>query len=206
MKFRELLEITRQSPVFSTGLLMVGKNTDIREVRVQLSRWVAEGRIIKLRRSRYVIAEPYVDGVPHPFVLANAIDSTSYVSCQSALSWYNLIPEYVPSITSVTSTRSGTISNPLGTFIYRHIKFSWMKWFESKDLGGGESAKVALPEKALLDLIYLEPHSDSPGYLRQLRLQNTELIKTETLQFIADDSGKPKLRRAAAEIIRLITQ
>jgi hypothetical protein len=35
-------------------------------------------------------------------------------------------------------------------------------------------AFLATPEKALLDLVYLEPDDDSPTYLAELRLQNMD--------------------------------
>ena len=41
----------------------------------------------------------------HPFVVANALKKASYVSLQSALSHYGMIPEYVPVTTSVTTRR-----------------------------------------------------------------------------------------------------
>lgn len=49
MKFEELLRIVRDKPVFSTGILLAGDTTPER-VRVQLSRWVREGKVIRLRR------------------------------------------------------------------------------------------------------------------------------------------------------------
>ena len=37
-------------------------------------------------------------------------------------------------------------------------------------LSEGQQAFIATPEKALLDLAHLTPHSDSPNYLAELRL------------------------------------
>jgi len=44
---------------------------------------------------------------PHPFVVANRMVRGSYVSCQSALAHYGLIPEHVPVVTSITTARPG---------------------------------------------------------------------------------------------------
>lgn len=52
---------------------------------------------------------------------------------------------------------------------------------------------IALPEKALLDLIYLQPRGD-PAYLSKLRLQAIERLHLDALARLAEASGSPKLR------------
>lgn len=84
MKFIELLEIVKNTPVFTTGLLLAG-DVNTAAIRSQISRWVREGKVIMLRRGCYTIAPPYSGGVPSIFVLANAMKPASYISCQSAL-------------------------------------------------------------------------------------------------------------------------
>ncbi len=203
MKFIELLEIVKNTPVFTTGLLLAGDvNTAV--IRSQLSRWVREGKLIMLRRGCYTIAPPYCGGVPPIFVLANAMKPASYISCQSALAWYGLIPENVPSVVSVTSGRGETINNKLGCFIFRHAKSSLLWGFETIAVSPGEKARIACPEKALLDLIYLESEGDSDSYLEQLRLQNTDVLDREKLISFAHRWGKPKLERAAVRILSIL--
>jgi hypothetical protein len=63
-----------------------------------------------------------------------------------------------------------------------------------------QQAFVAWPEKALLDLVYLQPGGDSPRYLQELRLQNLERLGLDRLQQVAVKASKPKLRRAAQVI------
>jgi len=53
-----------------------------------------------------------------------------------------------------------------------------------------------LPEKALLDLIYLQPRGN-PAYLSKLRLQAIERLHLDALARLAEASGSPKLQRAA---------
>ena len=59
---------------------------------------------------------------------------------------------------------------------------------------------MALPEKGLLDLVYLEPSADSADYLEELRLQNIEQLDSQTLVSFAERFGKPKLIRAAQRL------
>ncbi|MCK4806242.1 MAG: hypothetical protein KAT09_01275 [Candidatus Aegiribacteria sp.] len=198
-----MLEIVKNTPVFTTGLLLAGDvNTAV--IRSQISRWVREGKVIMLRRGCYTIAPPYSGGITSIFVLANAMKPASYISCQSALAWYGLIPEHVPSVVSITSCRTETISNKLGNFIFRHVKSSLLWGFETVSVSSGETARIAFPEKALLDLIYLESEGDSESYLEQLRLQNTEELDGEKLVSFAHRWGKPKLERAAVRILSIL--
>jgi len=74
------------------------------------------------------------------------------------------------------------------------------------DLGGGQKAFLATPEKALLDLIYLHPGADSPAYLAELRLQHLERLDLDELLRLAEGSGRPKLKRAATVVVELATR
>ena len=61
----------------------------------------------------------------------------SYVSLQSALAYYGLIPEYVPYVTSVTTGRPETISSSIGNYIFKHIKTAWFHSYKKIELGAG---------------------------------------------------------------------
>ncbi|MCP9455540.1 MAG: hypothetical protein NNA18_05470 [Nitrospira sp.] len=204
MEFDDLLRLVGDEPVFETSLLLSGEVSPD-DVRRQLSRWTRAGRILQLRRGVYTLAPPYQKIKPAHFVIANRMVRGSYVSCQSALAFYNLIPEYTPVVVSVAASRPARWQTPFGTFEFRHIKVDWLAGYRNLDLGGGQTAFVATPEKALLDLIYLQPSGDEPQSLEALRLQNLERLDRNALQAWAERSGKPKLRRAAAYIASLAT-
>lgn len=191
--------------MFETGLLLAG-DLDPASVRRQLSRLTSSGRLIQLRRGLYALAPPYRKVKPHPFLVANRITRPSYVSLQSALSYHGLIPEYVPVITSVTTSRPGRFNTPLGDFLYRHIKTGFFFGYLTEDVGGGQRAVVATPEKALFDLLYLQPGSDQPAYLQELRLQNLDSLRIGELVRLARDSGSPKLRRAVKRIEDMVRE
>ena len=202
MEFSGLLGVVGDEPVFETGLLLAG-DVEPRDVRRQLSRWTKAGRLFQLRRGLYALAPPFQKVKPHPFVIANRMVRGSYVSCQSALAHYGLIPEYVPVIVSVTTARPGGWETPLGRFEFRHIKTELLRGYRLIDLGSEQKAFVATPEKALLDLIYLHPGADSLNYLRELRLQNLERLNLDELQRLVDLTGIPKLKRAAKSVAEL---
>ena len=195
MKFHELLEEIGDEPVFETGLLLCGRSDPVR-IRHQLARWTRAGRIHQLRRELYALAPPYQKRMPHPFLIANRLVPGSYVSGLSALEHWHCIPEYVPEVTSVAVARPHLRQTPLGRFSFRHIKSGLLYGYKQVDLGQGQTAFVALPEKALLDVVHLCPGGDEPAYISELRL-DFEALDVEEVDRLARVAGKPKLLRAA---------
>ena len=202
MKFSEVMEIVADEPVFETELLVAGQS-DPTDVRRQLSRWTRAGKLHQVRRGLYALAPPFQKMKPHPFVVANRFVRSSYVTSQSALAFYDMIPEHVSTVTSVTTQRPGQWKTPLGIFRFQHIRSALFFGYHQTELGNGQQAFVATPEKALLDLIYLQPGADSVEYLRELRLQHLDQLNTPELARMADLIQKPKLRGAAAKILEL---
>jgi len=205
MKWENLLLKVADEPVFRTGFLAANGGS-LGELRLQLSRWVKAGKLIQLTKGLYTLAEPYRKVTPHPFVLANAIKKASYVSLQSALGYYGMIPEHVPTVTSVTTQRPERVETLLGQFAFRHIKKSWFHSYQQIDFGSGQRAFIATPEKALLDLVYLTPGADNYDFLTELRLQGPEQLDLDAILELADKSKSTKLRRATELITKLANQ
>ena len=203
MEFERLLELIGDEPVFETSLLLAGKvDPDI--VRLQLTRWTKGGRLYQLRRGLYALAPPYQKVKPHPFLVANRLQRASYVSGQPALAYYGLIPDTVQVTLSVTAGRPERRNTPLGVFEFRHLQPHLLRGYRMLPLAGGQQALVASPEKALLDLVYLQPGGDTGEYLDELRLQNLERLDMDVLRRQAEVFGTPKLRRAVNSIVSLV--
>lgn len=203
MEFNSLLKLIGDEPIFESSILLAG-DVDPKLIRIQLSRWIKAGKIYQLRRGLYSIAPPYQRQQPHPFLVANHLQKASYVSLQSALSFYGLIPEVVNITTSVSTGRPERLDTPLGTFEFRHIKTELLFGYRMTELGE-QSALIATPEKALLDLIYLQPGGDSPAYLKELRLQNIERLDKDLLRRQSEKFNTPKLQNAVKGILQLIS-
>jgi predicted transcriptional regulator of viral defense system len=132
----------------------------------------------------------------HPFLIANRLLAGSYVSLQAALAFYDLIPEYVPVTTSVTTGRPVRWQTSLGLFDFHHIQVDFFDGYRLVELDGRQKAFVATPEKALLDLVYLTPGGDTIEYLRELRLFHLDLLDWSVFESLAGRIPKPKLKRA----------
>jgi len=133
---------------------------------VQLSQWTNKGLIIQLKRGLYLIKGAEIDR----FIIANQLKN-SYISLETALAYYQLIPETVYQVLSVTTEKPETITNPEGSFLYYHLKpalFFDYQLIESKIKN--RFFKIALPEKALFDLIYFRTDLNDQHSLTEIRL------------------------------------
>lgn len=202
MQFTELLDEVGGLPIFRGSLLLAG-DRDPADVRRQLSRWHAAGKIVQLRRDVYMLADPWRRVDPHPFLVASELHRPSYVSLQSGLAYHGLIPEAVPVTISVTTARPVVLDTPIGRFAYRHVRQGAFFGFENTSVWKDQRARVADAAKALLDLVYLTPGGDSEEHLRSLRLEGLEEVTATALRSHARRWGKPKIERAAERILEL---
>lgn len=152
LEFRHKME---EFPLFSTKdlKLIFGAEFD-RGFLNNLENWQKKGHIVKLRRGFYVLG--HLQYATSPMVLASKMYAPSYVSLETALAYYGIIPEAVFTTTSVTSRETKEFGNNFGKFTFRKIKkeaFGGYETVKSKEFN--ISYKLALPEKALVDFFYL---------------------------------------------------
>ena len=144
--------------------------------RNALTRWQQKGYLQKIRRGYYRLSSLPLKGEEDLFFIANRIYDPSYVSMQSALRWYDFIPEGVFSTTSVTTLKTSEFQTDVGHFAYRNLKPE-LFWGYRLVKYGAFCIKIADPEKAILDFLYLNPHLDSEDHFHELRLNIPELEK-----------------------------
>jgi len=170
-------------------------------VRQRLGGWLKSGKLVRVCKGVYAVNAPYrnPNGV-HPYFLANYVYPGSYLSVESALEFHRMIPESIVSFFSVTSERSGHKQTPLGLFWALHINRG-LDGVETYAVGDGQRARIASPERALLDLVWLVPKGGTPEHLDSLRLQNLDKLDIAKMSRLAEGSGK--LNRAVSYIATL---
>ena len=144
--------------------------------RNNLTRWVKRGYLIRLRQGYFAFAE-YKGKPDYSLYFANLIYRPSYISLHTALSFYGIIPESVVQITSVTSLKTESFSNDFGEFSYKNFKENLMFGYDLKPLENKSIIKIASPEKAILDLLYLYPFYNSVQEMRELRFDEDFLYE-----------------------------
>lgn len=131
--------------------------------------WEQKGYICKLRKEYYAFADCKTIPDFNRYI-ANRIYLPSYISLETALSFYGIIPEAVVQITSVSSLKTASFENDFGEYVYRSVKPQMMFGYLPKPMSDGRSILYATPEKALLDLLYLNPFYQSEEDMLELRL------------------------------------
>ena len=204
MYFQQVVGHLTQLPLFENSLLYAGADSR-QQVQRQLTDWVRSGKVVQLRRGLYTLARPYQTEQPHSYLIANHIVRASYISLQLALSHYDLIPDHVAVVTSVTTGRPGRWQNPYGHFSYHHLQPALFFGYLYHQVTASQWAYLATPEKALLDLIYLTPGAHRAAYIRALRLQNLDQLDVDRLTVYVERINKPKLRHALPHILQAVS-
>jgi len=132
-------------------------------------RWTKKGLLIRLRQGFYTFPE-YQGKPDFPYYFANRMYNPSYVSLHTALAFYGIIPETVVQITSVTSLKTASFSNPFGDYSYKTVRDDLMFGYELKPMNDNRMFAFATPEKALLDLLYIYPFYNTVKEMEDLRL------------------------------------
>jgi len=87
------------------------------------------------------------------YSIANKLYQPSYVSLETALSYYGIIPEVVYAVTSVTTKPTREFKTPKSVFSYQRIKKSVFAGYSPVTIEG-HVVLLAEPEKALADYLY----------------------------------------------------
>jgi len=152
MKYIDLRNALKDFTIFSIN--------DIRKIdenfhRRRLNEWQDKGYIKKVIDKYYIFTDTELNE-NILFEIANRIYNPSYISLEMALSYYNLIPETVYTITSISTRRTYSFNTPVGNFEYRTVKVDYFFGYKFIDYNN-HRYKIGCPEKVILDYFYLNP-------------------------------------------------
>lgn len=208
MDYRPVLTRLSNQPLPHQLLVSILK--DYERPNDKIYQLAKEGIIQSIKRGLYVVGPALnPDSRPEPFLLANHIFGPSYVSVETALSYYGLIPERVYETASMTTQASRKFNTPLGTFTYTRLPLPYYAFgTRSVKLADDKYAMVASAEKALCDKIIttsglllrskkvakeflLENMRMDEGVLKQLNTQEMTTwikgsMKEESLSMVID--------------------
>ncbi|MFQ5796902.1 MAG: hypothetical protein ACE5JP_17915 [Candidatus Bipolaricaulia bacterium] len=200
MKWEEFLQQYGEYPIIKPEMIYAGRSNP-NTLQVQLSRWVADGRLVKLARGKYAIGKTYRKVEAPVEYIANWLVYPSYVSLDYGLAHYSLIPEVASVVTSVTTRTPRTYENECGTFRYRHIKSDLFWGYRTITLQGLECV-LAYPEKALLDLFHFWTGLATDDRIEEMRFQNLDRIDPERLCSFVRRAESKKLLKSTEAFLR----
>ena len=157
MRFQEVYKklAEKQFFVFSFEDLTVFYPKENRgSLRQYLSRWKKSGWIASLRKGLYELTYPKDHNIPD-FFIANKLYAPSYVSLETALSYYSILPEVSMAVVSISPKITRRFKNSHGLFIYHSVQPEAFRGV-GIEKHGGLDILIAEPEKALVDFIYFK--------------------------------------------------
>src|SRR6185312_3092966 len=191
--------------------LMMALLKDYKSPNDKVHALVGRGIVASVKKGLYIAGPAVKANKPEPFLLANHILGPSYVSLDSALSYYGLISERVYEISSVTTKSSRKFETPMGIFSYTHLSLPYYAFgIRQAELADEQYAMVASPEKALFDKvirtagIVLRSKKDALAYLiDDLRIDEDGLKDFDTSMMTSWLPNAPK-RESLQIIIKAI--
>lgn len=153
-----------------------------------ISRALKSKDLVQLKRGVYLFSKKLRRGSISKFVIANKLYTPSYISFESALSYYGLIPESVYTTTSACYQRKSKVfNNELGDFSYDYIPCSDFFLEVTHDLSKG-GVLIARPLRALFDLIYLykKKYQSIEQLEDDLRIESDQLKKVVEKYSVAE--------------------
>jgi len=190
LNFKQQLSSFRVFSSKDIEMLLPGFN------KMNLVNWQKKNYITKLRNGLYMFS-----GTPENelelFSIACKIYKPSYVSLESALNYYGLIPEGVFSVQSITTLKTSSFSNSTGVYNYYNLKESAFSGYRLVP-GLQGAIKIACPEKAVLDWIYLRADigkKEDFAYYRLNAIVLNELIDLDNMESLAQLFGSKKIIR-----------
>ena len=152
--------------------------------RVKINDLLKKGKIIRVKKGLYVFGPELAREPYSKETLANLIYGPSYISLEYALSFYDLIPERVEIITSVTNKRNKFFNTPVGIFSYKYINPSIYSYgITLCDLDKYHSILIATREKALSDILYFLDKMTDKSQIEKYLSENLRLDMEALIDF-----------------------
>lgn len=140
-----------------------------------LYRWKKKGWVHQLKRGLYELAYPKDIVIPDMYI-ANSLYSPSYVSLETALSNYSIIPEVAMGVTSITTKPTRKFRNRHGLFVYRSVKPAAFTGYHIQKQGAF-SVRIAEPEKAVADFIYFKTYRGGRFNAQDERMSREAILR-----------------------------
>lgn len=209
MDIRTALRELSSQPL--THQLLAGLLKDYRRPNDKILSLKADGLIEPVKKGLYIAGRSLGSERPESALLANHILGPSYLSMESALAHYGLIPEKVFSVTSMTTKASRKFQTNIGLYTYTNLPLPYYAFgLATVSLSKDQQAIIAIPEKALCDKIAttagitLRSQSSARDYVfGNLRMEEEDLAKFDLNAMLSWLENAPK-RESLEMLIKMI--
>lgn len=152
MSFLEAIQSYAEQPI--TKQLLLSMLKQYKRPHDKIDELVRQQMLQQIKRGLYIAGSGLSIALPEPFLIANHLYGPSYVSLDTALSHWGLIPERVYEISSVTTNNSKTYKTAVGRFSYKNLPLPYYSFgIKQVSLTKKQTVLIASSEKALCDKI-----------------------------------------------------
>lgn len=156
MSFRDQVANYAEQPL--TRQLLMDLLKEYRRPYDKVNELVKQQFLTQIKRGVFIPGPNLKVAGPEKFLLANHLWGPSYISSDTALSHWGLIPERVYEICSMTTNLSKTYKTPAGRFRYIRLSLPYYSFGQQQlELTSKQRVLIASPEKALCDKIVTTP-------------------------------------------------
>lgn len=202
MQYIEFREYLKDFTVFSLS--------DIRRIakdfhRRRLSEWQNKEYIKKVIKGHYVFGDLALNE-NSLFEIANKIYNPSYISFETALAYYGLIPESVYGIISASTRRTYVFKTGMAEFSFKTIKPQFFFGYNLIKYNN-KVFKIASPEKAVIDYLYIHTALNNKDDFASLRINKaafSKLINKTKLFIFLEKFNKNTLTRRTRAFLEFI--
>ena len=158
--------------MIKTTQILMNELKNYKNPKTKLQRMVSKGELFPIIQGLYEN-----DKNINPMYLAEIIYSPSYISFETALSFYELIPERVFQIKSATfkKRRKKEYKTYFGTFTYQDVPSDVYSYGVKLVNYGSYTFKIACLEKALLDKLYDSPKISNAKDMREYLFEDLRI-------------------------------
>lgn len=166
--------------MIKTTAMLLEELKDYASPKSKLSYMVKRGECFQIVKGLYE-----TDKNVSAHLLAGSIYGPSYISFEYALSYYELIPEAVYTVTSATfeKKKKKKYETSFGTFTYRDVPSEAFPLGITIIQEGSYFYRIASPEKALCDQLYIMPPVPNQRELFQLLTEDLRIEENELHKF-----------------------
>ena len=170
MSFQEIIQPYAEQPL--TRQLLLAMLKEYKRPYDKIDELVKQQMLLQIKRGLYIAGPRLSIATPEPFLIANHLYGPSYISLDTALSHWGLIPERVFEISSITTCKSNIFKSAIGRFSYTYMPLPYYSLgIKQVILTKKQTVLMASPEKALCDKIIT-----TSGVLLRSMKQTVELL------------------------------
>lgn len=152
MNFTEAIRDYAGQPL--TRQILMDLLQEYRRPYDKINELTKQGFLVQVKRGVFIPGPQSSTPTPEKLLLANHLWRPSYVSSDSALSYWGLIPERVYETFSMTTNLAKTYKTPVGRFRYIRLPLPYYSYgIQRVELASKQMTLIAGKEKSLCDKI-----------------------------------------------------